>query len=64
MDERGLAAAADAGDAAEEVEGDFDIDAAEVVGRRTPVREEFSRPGSRRTARDGDGESGRRDIFR
>ena len=31
VDERGFAAAADAGDAAEEVEGDLDIDAAQVV---------------------------------
>jgi hypothetical protein len=34
VDERGFAGAADAGDAAEQVEGDFDVDAAEVVDAR------------------------------
>ena len=48
VDERGFADAADAGDAAEQVEGDVDVDAAEVVDARAGEEEVLSRPGSRR----------------
>src|SRR5215469_7431844 len=39
MDERGLTGAADTGDAAEQAERDFDVDAAEVVNARAFERE-------------------------
>ena len=48
VDECGFAAAADAGDAAEEVEGDLDIDAAQVMQADAGELEGASRPGSRR----------------
>jgi len=56
MDERGLAAAADAGDAAEEVEGDVYVDAAQVVQANAGELEEFA-AGLAAVARDGDGET-------
>jgi hypothetical protein len=56
VDERGFAAATDAGDAAEEVEGDFDIDAAQVVQADAGELEEFA-AGLAAVARDGDGEA-------
>ena len=58
MDERGLAAAADAGDAAEEVEGDLDIDAAQVVQADAGELEAgFGIAWLAAMARDGDGEA-------
>ena len=57
MDERGFAAAADAGDAAEEVEGDVDIDAAQVVQADAGELEAGFAAGLAAMARDGDGEA-------
>ena len=54
--ECGFAAAADAGDAAEEVEGDFYIDAAQVMQADAGELEEFA-AGLAAMARDGDGEA-------
>ena len=56
VDERGFAAAADAGDAAEQVEGDFDIDAAEVVDARAGEGEALAARLAA-LARDGDGQA-------
>ena len=42
MDERGFAGAGDAGDADEQVEGDFDVDAAQVVDARAGEEELFA----------------------
>ena len=56
VDERGFAAAADAGNAAEQVEGDFDIDAAKVVDARAGEGEPLA-AGFAALARDGDGEA-------
>ena len=55
VDERGLAAAADAGDAAEQVEGDFDVDAAEVVDAGAGEAKHFA-AGLAAVLGDGDGE--------
>jgi len=54
MDERGFARAADAGDAAEEVEGDVDVDAAEVVDARSGEAEMLA---AGLAAKFGDGDS-------
>ncbi len=56
VDERGFAAAADAGDAAEEVEGDVDVDAAEVVDAGAGEAEVFA-AGLAAVLGDGDGEA-------
>ena len=55
VDQRGFAGAADAGDAAEEVERDFDVDAAEVVDARAGEAKDFA-AGLAAVVRDGDGE--------
>ena len=56
MDERGLAAAADSGDAAEQVEWDVDIDAAEVVDAGSGEAEHLA-AGLAAELGDGDGEA-------
>ena len=56
MDEGRFAGAGDAGDAAEEVEGDFDIDAAEVVDARAGEAKGFA-AGLAAVLGDGDGEA-------
>ncbi len=56
VDERGLAAATDAGDAAEEVERDFDIDAAQVVQADAGELEALA-AGLAAMARDGNGQT-------
>ena len=63
VDERGFAGAADAGDAAEQAEGDFDVDAAEVVDARAG-EDEVLAAGLAAVFGDGDGERGRRGICR
>ena len=63
MDEGGFAGAADAGDAAEQVERDVEVDAAEVVDARSGELEVFA-AGLAAVLGDGDGERGRRGICR
>jgi hypothetical protein len=61
VDERGLAAAADAGDAAEQVERDVDIDAAEIVDAGSGEAKHFA-AWFAAVFGDGDGEAAR-EIF-
>ena len=56
MDDGGFAGAGDAGDAAEEVERDVDVDAAEVVDAGAGEREVFA-AGLAAVFGDGDGEA-------
>ena len=56
VDERGFAGAGDAGDAAEQVEGDLDVDAAQVVDAGAGEREVLA-AGLAAVLRDGDGEA-------
>ncbi len=56
MDEGGFAGAADSGDAAEEVEGDVDVDAAEVVDAGSGELEVLA-AGFAAVFGDGDGEA-------